>query len=102
MSIGIIAAQMRLRAKEIFCTSPSTINTCGAINVVVFDKTGTLTEDGLDFHCVRTTFPSARDVTEDESRPINDETSESPTSASALEFKYAGGEFGDEAVDLHM
>ncbi|KAI6224422.1 Cation-transporting ATPase [Aphelenchoides fujianensis] len=51
MSVGIFAAQMRLRAKQIFCISPSTINTCGAINVVCFDKTGTLTEDGLDFHC---------------------------------------------------
>ena len=36
MSIGIFAAQMRLRAKQIFCISPSTINTCGAINSVGF------------------------------------------------------------------
>ncbi|CAD6192928.1 unnamed protein product [Caenorhabditis auriculariae] len=53
MSVGILYAQSRLKAKEIFCISPSTINTCGAINVVCFDKTGTLTEDGLDFHAVR-------------------------------------------------
>ncbi|EGT37875.1 hypothetical protein CAEBREN_31546 [Caenorhabditis brenneri] len=53
MSVGIINAQLRLKKKEIFCISPSTINTCGAINVVCFDKTGTLTEDGLDFHVVR-------------------------------------------------
>ncbi|KAL3082109.1 hypothetical protein niasHT_031138 [Heterodera trifolii] len=53
MSIGIFAAQLRLRAKQIFCISPSTINTCGAINTVCFDKTGTLTEDGLDFNCLR-------------------------------------------------
>jgi P-type E1-E2 ATPase len=46
---GIIAAQMRLKKQRIFCISPSTINTCGGINMVVFDKTGTLTEDGLDF-----------------------------------------------------
>lgn len=51
---------MRLRAKQIFCISPSTINTCGAINVVVFDKTGTLTEDGLDFHCVRAVYPTPK------------------------------------------
>nr|CAD2190844.1 unnamed protein product [Meloidogyne enterolobii] len=57
MSIGIFAAQMRLRAKQIFCISPSTINTCGAINTVCFDKTGTLTEDGLDFNCFRAIFP---------------------------------------------
>uniref|UniRef100_A0A7E4V2E3 Cation-transporting ATPase n=1 Tax=Panagrellus redivivus TaxID=6233 RepID=A0A7E4V2E3_PANRE len=56
MSIGILAAQMRLRAKQIFCISPSTINTCGAINTVCFDKTGTLTEDGLDFYCLRAVF----------------------------------------------
>ncbi|VDM70355.1 unnamed protein product, partial [Strongylus vulgaris] len=45
-----------LKNKEIYCISPSTINTCGAINVVsdvCFDKTGTLTEDGLDFHVLR-------------------------------------------------
>lgn len=34
-SIGILAAQMRLLAKKIFCISPSTINTCGAINAVL-------------------------------------------------------------------
>uniref|UniRef100_A0A1I7TDH9 Cation-transporting ATPase n=1 Tax=Caenorhabditis tropicalis TaxID=1561998 RepID=A0A1I7TDH9_9PELO len=53
MSVGIINAHIRLKKKQIFCISPSTINTCGAINVVCFDKTGTLTEDGLDFHKVR-------------------------------------------------
>uniref|UniRef100_A0A915DDE9 Cation-transporting ATPase n=1 Tax=Ditylenchus dipsaci TaxID=166011 RepID=A0A915DDE9_9BILA len=56
MSIGILSAQLRLKAKKIFCISPSTINTCGAINTVCFDKTGTLTEDGLDFHCLRAVF----------------------------------------------
>ena len=68
MSVGMIAAQKRLRMQNVFCTSPSTINTCGGINVVsflrpfsflfpifqvCFDKTGTLTEDGLDFHRLR-------------------------------------------------
>ncbi|CAI5449155.1 unnamed protein product [Caenorhabditis angaria] len=53
MSVGIINAQLRLKKKQIFCISPSTVNTCGAINVVCFDKTGTLTEDGLDFHVIR-------------------------------------------------
>uniref|UniRef100_A0A0N5AX84 Cation-transporting ATPase n=1 Tax=Syphacia muris TaxID=451379 RepID=A0A0N5AX84_9BILA len=53
MSVGMIAAKIRLRKKDVFCIAPSTINTCGAINVVCFDKTGTLTEDGLDFYCVR-------------------------------------------------
>ncbi|KAI1731553.1 e1-E2 ATPase domain-containing protein [Ditylenchus destructor] len=53
MSVGIMIAQMRLKRKQIHCISPSTINTCGAVNVVCFDKTGTLTEDGLDFYCLR-------------------------------------------------
>uniref|UniRef100_A0A915Q6N6 Cation-transporting P-type ATPase N-terminal domain-containing protein n=1 Tax=Setaria digitata TaxID=48799 RepID=A0A915Q6N6_9BILA len=52
MSVGILASQMRLHRKNIYCIAPSTINTCGSINVVCFDKTGTLTEDGLDFHSV--------------------------------------------------
>ncbi|KAE9419029.1 hypothetical protein Angca_006670 [Angiostrongylus cantonensis] len=58
MSVGIINSQLRLKRKEIFCISPSTINTCGAINVVCFDKTGTLTEDGLDFHVLRGVVPA--------------------------------------------
>jgi cation-transporting ATPase 13A3/4/5 len=41
---------MRLRLSKIYCISPSTINTCGGVNVVCFDKTGTLTEDGLNFN----------------------------------------------------
>ncbi|CAD6193517.1 unnamed protein product [Caenorhabditis auriculariae] len=53
MSVGILNARFRLEKKKIYCISPSTINTCGAINVVCFDKTGTLTEDGLDFHLMR-------------------------------------------------
>uniref|UniRef100_A0AC34Q1P0 Cation-transporting ATPase n=1 Tax=Panagrolaimus sp. JU765 TaxID=591449 RepID=A0AC34Q1P0_9BILA len=61
MSIGILAAQMRLRKKQIFCISPSTINTCGAINTVCFDKTGTLTEDGLDFYCLRAIYNRGSD-----------------------------------------
>ncbi|CAJ0952596.1 unnamed protein product, partial [Mesorhabditis belari] len=33
MSVGIINANGRLRKKDIYCISPSTINTCGAVNV---------------------------------------------------------------------
>lgn len=80
MSIGIFAAQMRLRAKQIFCISPSTINTCGAINVVCFDKTGTLTEDGLDFHCVRAIY--------DQPKSSGPEQAHQPT-------------FGDELFEIH-
>ncbi|KAK6032663.1 P-type ATPase, partial [Ostertagia ostertagi] len=59
MSVGIINSNLRLRKKEIFCISPSTINTCGAINVCCFDKTGTLTEDGLDFQTLRGVTPAS-------------------------------------------
>ncbi|RCN41221.1 P-type ATPase [Ancylostoma caninum] len=59
MSVGIINSNLRLRKKEIFCISPSTINTCGAINVCCFDKTGTLTEDGLDFQTLRAVNPGS-------------------------------------------
>ncbi|KJH41428.1 hypothetical protein DICVIV_12598 [Dictyocaulus viviparus] len=57
MSVGIINSNLRLRKQQIFCISPSTINTCGAINVCCFDKTGTLTEDGLDFQTLRAVIP---------------------------------------------
>ncbi|CAJ0586099.1 unnamed protein product, partial [Mesorhabditis spiculigera] len=51
-------AQIRLKRKDIFCISPSTIPMCGSINTVCFDKTGTLTEDGLDFHTMRAVKPA--------------------------------------------
>ncbi|CAJ0566389.1 unnamed protein product, partial [Mesorhabditis spiculigera] len=57
MSVGIINANGRLRKKDIYCISPSVINTCGAINACCFDKTGTLTEDGLDFQTLRPVHP---------------------------------------------
>lgn len=49
MTIGIMSARKRLEKANIFCISPNTINTCGAIDCVCFDKTGTLTEDNLSF-----------------------------------------------------
>lgn len=48
----LVYAQSRLRKKDIFCISPSSINICGTLNTFVFDKTGTLTEDGLDLKLV--------------------------------------------------
>lgn len=36
MNVGILASHMRLHRKDIYCIAPSTINTCGAINVVSF------------------------------------------------------------------
>lgn len=36
MSVGILASHVRLHRKDIYCIAPSTINTCGAINVVSF------------------------------------------------------------------
>ncbi|CAJ0962104.1 unnamed protein product, partial [Mesorhabditis belari] len=59
MSVGIINANGRLRKKDIYCISPSVINTCGMINACCFDKTGTLTEDGLDFQTLRPVHPSS-------------------------------------------
>ena len=44
----LVYAQNRLKKKDIYCISPSSINLCGTLNTFVFDKTGTLTEDGLD------------------------------------------------------
>lgn len=52
MTVGRLYAQQRLRADNIFCIAPRTINVSGSVDCVCFDKTGTLTEDGLDFLCV--------------------------------------------------
>ncbi|XP_017072484.1 probable cation-transporting ATPase 13A3 isoform X2 [Drosophila eugracilis] len=48
MTVGRFYAQKRLKASEIFCIAPRSINVSGSINCCCFDKTGTLTEDGLD------------------------------------------------------
>nr|XP_043069563.1 polyamine-transporting ATPase 13A3 isoform X3 [Drosophila bipectinata] len=48
MTVGRFYAQKRLKASNIFCISPRSINVAGSINCCCFDKTGTLTEDGLD------------------------------------------------------
>lgn len=48
----LVYAQDRLKRKDIYCISPSSINLCGTLNCFVFDKTGTLTEDGLDLKFV--------------------------------------------------
>lgn len=56
----LVYAQIRLKKKNIFCISPSSINICGTINTFVFDKTGTLTEDGLDLKYV---VPAATSTT---------------------------------------
>ena len=53
----LVYAQDRLKKKDIYCISPSSINICGTLNTFVFDKTGTLTEDGLDLKYV---LPSSK------------------------------------------
>ncbi|CAD6185047.1 unnamed protein product [Caenorhabditis auriculariae] len=58
MAVGVMRAQKRLKEKQIFCISPTTLNVCGKVNVVCFDKTGTLTEDGLDFQTMRAIIPA--------------------------------------------
>ncbi|XP_071840513.1 polyamine-transporting ATPase 13A3-like [Apostichopus japonicus] len=50
LTIGMVYAQLRLKAAGIFCINPPKINLCGMMDVICFDKTGTLTEDGLDFY----------------------------------------------------
>lgn len=47
MSIAVTFALVRLKRKQIYCTSPQRINVAGMITACVFDKTGTLTEEGL-------------------------------------------------------
>ena len=42
LSAGLVYAQNRLKAGNIFCISPRSINICGSINTVVFDKVGFL------------------------------------------------------------
>ncbi len=48
MAVGVVVSVARLRKKNIYCTSPPTINACGIVDLMVFDKTGTLTEEGLE------------------------------------------------------
>lgn len=90
MSVGIINAQLRLKKKEIFCISPSTINTCGAINVVCFDKTGTLTEDGLDFHVVRPVKGTKSENNEQDSTTGNIAFMEEMTELTREELPFEG------------
>eukprot|EP00960_Hanusia_phi_P028454 747419-Hanusia_phi.AAC.5 len=49
--IGLEIAMVRLRAQQIFCSSPVRVNAAGQLQVVCFDKTGTLTDDRV--HLVR-------------------------------------------------
>jgi len=53
LTIGIVFAVDRLRARSISCIAPSRINLAGLLDVICFDKTGTLTEEGLDVMGVR-------------------------------------------------
>lgn len=52
----LIYAQTRLKALNIYCISPSTINVSGSISTFVFDKTGTLTEDDCSLRSVLPTL----------------------------------------------
>ncbi|XP_054164736.1 polyamine-transporting ATPase 13A3-like [Oppia nitens] len=47
MTIASIFVDNRLRANQIYCMSPKSINMSGCVDCVCFDKTGTLTEDEL-------------------------------------------------------
>eukprot|EP00117_Sycon_ciliatum_P023123 scpid7000/ scgid19742/ Probable cation-transporting ATPase 13A3 len=58
MTIGMVAAQRRLKKKNIFCISPPRINVCGKLKLFCFDKTGTLTNDGMDLTSIYPTEQS--------------------------------------------
>ena len=58
----LVYAQNRLKRKNIYCISPSSINICGTLNTFVFDKTGTLTEDGLDLKYVLASYKNQYDI----------------------------------------
>lgn len=49
MTIGIIYAIKKLKAKDIFTISPNQIIEGGVLDTMCFDKTGTLTTDSMDF-----------------------------------------------------
>lgn len=49
MTIGIIYAIKKLKAKDIFTISPNQIIDGGVLDTMCFDKTGTLTTDTMDF-----------------------------------------------------
>ncbi|XP_038078895.1 probable cation-transporting ATPase 13A3 [Patiria miniata] len=101
LTIGMLYAQFRLKAKGIFCISPQRINTCGSLNVVCFDKTGTLTEDGLDMKGVqlaegRTFGILQKSVTDD---PIGHHIAAMATCHS---LTVINGELSGDPIDLKM
>jgi P-type E1-E2 ATPase len=49
MTIGIIYAIKKLKAKDIYTISPNQIIDGGVLDTMCFDKTGTLTTDSMDF-----------------------------------------------------
>ncbi|CAG2111868.1 unnamed protein product, partial [Medioppia subpectinata] len=47
LTVANLFVDQRLRAQQIYCMSPKSINMSGCVDCICFDKTGTLTEDEL-------------------------------------------------------
>ncbi|CAG2116635.1 unnamed protein product, partial [Medioppia subpectinata] len=47
LTVANLFVDQRLRAAQIYCMSPKSINMSGCVDCICFDKTGTLTEDEL-------------------------------------------------------
>ncbi|KAJ2178704.1 hypothetical protein GGH18_005769, partial [Coemansia sp. RSA 530] len=94
MSIGVSFALSRLRKRQIYCISPTRINVCGKLNVVVFDKTGTLTEEGMAVLGVQTVDYDAcmfNELQEDPSALL--ENAAAPSAPSSA-FSSVGSNYG--------
>ncbi|KAJ2166537.1 hypothetical protein GGF45_005794, partial [Coemansia sp. RSA 551] len=94
MSIGVSFALSRLRKRQIYCISPTRINVCGKLNVVVFDKTGTLTEEGMAVLGVQTVDYDAcmfNELQEDPSALL--ENTAAPSAPSSA-FSSVGSNYG--------
>ena len=108
MSIGTAFAIVRLRNKDVFCTSPMRVNIGGKVNVTCFDKTGTLTEDGLDVLGARTVDPETMQFSE--LHQTSDEIPSAGRTNLALihalstchSLKVVGGEIIGDPLDVKM
>ncbi|XP_038078071.1 probable cation-transporting ATPase 13A3 isoform X1 [Patiria miniata] len=101
LTIGMVYAQIRLKAQQIFCISPQRINLSGTIDIFCFDKTGTLTEEGLDLLGVQTAengrfLPMTTSVS---SLPIGPFTS---TMATCHSLAVVNDELSGDPIDLKM
>jgi cation-transporting P-type ATPase 13A2 len=68
MTVGVIYAIEKLKAKEIYTISPNQIVEGGVLDTMCFDKTGTLTTDHMDFRTLHlslnASFQEPHDIAE--------------------------------------